>query len=127
MGPRLAIEVVDVARAGGAWRVRWRITAAGEALVLRGVAAPHGKFRAVEHAFDLALPPGASTEIALDVTCPEPPGSEVENAFLILTARSGDRDWRILARLRVRVGDDGTPRPVTERIDAQEVGFSGRG
>jgi hypothetical protein len=47
--------------------------------------------------------------------------------FLIVTAESDGRSWRILGRMRVRVGADGVPHPTTERIDAQEAGFSGPG
>lgn len=47
--------------------------------------------------------------------CTAAPGSEIENAFLILR---GD-PWRVFARLRVRVAADGTPAPVVERVDVQ--------
>ena len=65
-------------------------------------------------------------ELALDVRSSEPPGSEIENTFLILTAEGGDASWRILARMRVRVDRDGVPRPVVERVDVQEVPSGGQ-
>lgn len=126
--PRVAVEPLAVTRtAAGRWKVRWRITNEDEALHLIAIAAPHGRFRSPDHAIDVTLAAGSAFEPQLEITCVEPPGSEIENAFLIVTAESGAKTWRILARMRVRVGADGVPHPVTERIDAQEVGFSGQG
>ena len=106
-------------RSSEAWRITWRI--GGDARITR-VAAPHRKFHTDERDVDLTLP----STLALDVTCTEPPGTEVENTFLILTAESGGRMWRILARMRVRVDAEGVPRPAIERVNVQEVGFSGQ-
>jgi len=126
--PRVAIEPVAVTRgAPGTWKVRWRITNDGGPLHLTEIAAPHGRFRARDHAIDVDLPGGGSFEPQLAISCVEPAGQEIENAFLIVTAESDGRPWRILARMRIRVGADGVPHPTTERIDAQEVGFSGPG
>jgi hypothetical protein len=111
----------------GRWRVRWRITNEGDALHLVRIAAPHGRFRSADHAIDVALSAGGSFEPQLVIACAEPAGEEIENTFLILTAEAGDRTWRILTRMRVRVDGDGVPHPVTERIDVQEVGFGGPG
>jgi hypothetical protein len=117
-----------VTRAGaGRWRVRWRITNQCDALHLTQIAAPHGRFRSPDHAIDVVLAAGGSFEPQLEIACAEPASSEIENAFLILTAEADAKTWRILARMRVRVGADGVPHPVTERIDVQEVGFSGQG
>jgi len=107
--------------------VSWRITNDGEPLQLVGISAPHGKFRSRDHAIDVALGPGASFEPRLEIACSEPAGSEIENTFLIVTAQAEAKTWRILARMRVRVTADGVPHPVTERVDMQEVGFSGQG
>jgi hypothetical protein len=113
--------------APGTWKIRWRITNDGDALHLTQIAAPHGKFRSPDHAIDVALAAGERFEPQLEIACAEPPGSEIENTFLIFTAEVDEKTWRILARMRVRVGSDGVPHPVTERIDVQEVGFSGQG
>lgn len=127
MAPRLAVEPLAVTRAAeGSWKVRWRITNEGDPLHLTAIAAPHGKFRSRDHDIDVALAAGGSFEPQLEIASAEPAGSEIENTFLILTAEMGPKTWRILARMRVRVGSDGVPHPVTERIDAQEVGFSGQ-
>jgi hypothetical protein len=107
--------------------VRWRVTNEGEPLHLTAIAAPHGKFRSRDHAIDVALGSGGSFEPQLEIACAEPAASEIENTFLIITAEAAAKPWLILARMRVRVGADGVPHPVTERIDVQEVGVSGRG
>ncbi len=111
-----------MARAGDAWRMRWRVTS-DPPLRLTHVAAPHGKFRAADADIDLATP----TELALDVVTTDPPRTDIENTFLILTAEADERSWRILARMRVRIDDGGVPRPVLKRIDVQEVEPGGPG
>ncbi|MGH7835396.1 MAG: hypothetical protein ACREQK_17270 [Candidatus Binatia bacterium] len=58
------------------------------------------------------------------VKCEEPPGTVVENAFLILRVNWSKAPWLILARLRVSVDDNGAPQSVTEAITAQPVGFA---
>lgn len=128
MPPRVAVEPLAVTRASpGKWKVRWRVTNDGESLHLTAIAAPHGKFRSLDHAIDVTLAAGARFEPQLEISCAEPPGSEIENTFLIITAEAAAKTWRILARMRVRVTADGVPHPVTERVDVQEVGFSGQG
>ena len=115
------ITIVDVARAGDAWQVRWRITS--ETTVrLTHAAAPHGNFRAADATLDLETP----TDLVLEVVSSAPPLNDIENAFLILTAEDGARAWRILARMRVRLDSAGVPHPTIERVDVQEVGFSGQ-
>ena len=39
----------------------------------------------------------------------EPPGTVVENPFLIVRVRERDTEWRVLARVRVTAGHDGEP------------------
>ena len=113
--------MVDVARAASAWRLRWRITS-DVPLRLTHAAVPHSKLRADDRDIDLATP----AELALEVASTETPGTEIENTFLILTAEGAAASWRILARMRIRVDGDGMPRPAVERVDVQEVGFSGQ-
>ena len=122
------IEPLAVTRSGpGQWKVRWRLTNQGDAIHLRTIAAPHGKFRSADHEIDVALAAGGTFEPQLEVASAEPAGAEIENTFLIVTAEADAKTWRILARIKVRVGADGVPRPATERIDVQEVGFGGQG
>lgn len=128
MAPRLVVEPASVTRAApGRWKIRWKITNEGGAVHLSQIAAPHGQFRSADFAIDVDLPTGGSFEPQLEISCAEPAGQEIENTFLILTGEAGEKTWRILARMRVRVDAGGVPHPVTERIDAQEVGFSGQG
>ena len=127
--PRVTVEPIAVTRgAPDSWKVRWRITNEGdEALHLTKIAAPHGKFRSPDHAIDVGLSAGGSFEPQLVIASAEPAGAEIENTFLIVTAETGAKAWRILARMRVRVDADGVPHAMTERIDVQEVDFSGYG
>jgi hypothetical protein len=126
--PRVAVDPLAVTRAGpGVWKVRWRITNEGEPLRLTAIGAPHGKFRSRDHAIDVTLAAGGSFDPQLQIACAEPPGSEIENTLLIVTAEAAPKAWRILARMRVRVTADGVPHPMTERVDVQEVGSDGRG
>jgi len=111
----------------GKWKVRWRITNEGEPLHLTAIAAPHGKFRSLDHDIDVSLPARGTFEPQLEIASAEPAGAEIENTFLIVTAEAEAKAWRILARMRVRVDEHGVPHPATERIDVQEVGFSGPG
>jgi hypothetical protein len=128
VAPRLTVEPASVTRAApGRWKVRWKITNDGDPVNLSAIAAPHGQFRSADFAIDVALPAGGSFEPQLEIACAAPASEEIENTFLILTARAGEQTWRILARMRVRVDGGGVPHPVTERIDVQEVGFSGPG
>src|SRR6266542_1995923 len=123
MPPRVTARGSTATRATpGTWKVRWRVTNEGEPLHLIGIAAPHGKFRSPDHAIDVQLDARATFEPQLEIACGEPPGTEIENTFLIITAQAGATTWRILARMRVRVDRDGVPHPATERIDVQEVG-----
>ena len=128
--PRVTLDPLHTARATGdaTWRVSWRLANHGPSeLRIARVSAPHGRFRAADRDWPVVLARGASTELALEIRCDAQPGSEIENAFVIVTADHEGATWRILARLRVREDAAGVPRPVTERIDVQEVGFSGRG
>jgi hypothetical protein len=128
VAPRLIVEPASVTRAApDRWKVRWKITNEGDAVHLSQIAAPHGRFRSGDFAIDVALPAGGSFEPQLEIASSEAAGTEIENTFLILTAEADGKAWRILARMRVRVDAGGVPHPVTERIDVQEVGFSGHG
>ncbi len=124
--PRVHVDVVDVQPAGDLWRTTWLVGNDGDCdLTLTGARTPHGRYRAEPRALDLRLAGDEANAIELDVRA-DVDGGEIENAFLILTLRSAGGEWRILARLRVRI-DGGVPWPFVERIDLQEVGFSGSG
>jgi len=63
--------------------------------------------------------------VALVVDVNGTPGSEIENAFVILMIERGEERWRILARVRVPLDGAGRPQPRVETMTTQRVGFSG--
>lgn len=71
--------------------------------------------------------PSYGADLDALVACNGAQGEVVENAFLIVTVEWRQTRWRILARMTVRFGPDGAPRTATERVTAQQVGFSGVG
>ncbi len=109
------------------WVVAWNIQNAGDQpLQILNAQCPHGRFRAgrVELADYPELMPGKSTRLELAVTCKEPPGTVVENTFLILQAKWRNQLWRILTRLTMTFDQQGAPNGFTEVITTQSVGFS---
>ena len=83
---------------------------------------PHGRFRG-----DGRLPvsgqigPGATQELEFAVTAEEPPGTIVENAFLILRVRVAGAAWRVFIRLRIEFDLAARPTPVVEAITTQSL------
>lgn len=69
---------------------------------------PHSQFRTPETKVDREIAPGKATDVALPVRFRESPGAIVENPFLILRFRE-DRDWLVLARVRITAGSRGEP------------------
>jgi hypothetical protein len=113
--------------APGTWRATWRIENLGDRpLEIIAARCPHGKFRSGEKQFTPAILIGSkqAKRIDCEVRCDEPAGAEVENAFLLLRALWGEKPWLILARLRVRVNNEGVPETDAELITSQPVGFS---
>ena len=130
VGPWLGVEQAGV-RAGdsqGQWFAAWRVEnrSLGPVLLLNGWL-PHAQFRGEEQAFDGqgTLAPGEKTSVELAVRCQEPPGTEFSNGFLIMQVTWKEEPWRVLARLRVVVGDDGTPSQEVVAVTTQPIGFSG--
>lgn len=128
--PNIAVEAIhctsDVNR--GYWSCSWRIQSlSGRSMKLVSVRLPHGQFRSEEREFNpsLELRPGASARVEISVLCDGEPGTVIENAFLILLCEWQAERWRIFARLRVTVNQQGEPAPATELITTQKVGFSG--
>lgn len=110
----------------GEWLVAWRIENRGEeTLQLLSGRLPHSRFRCEERELGAvpALRPNESARLEFPVRCAEPPGTIVENGFLILTVLWREEPWRILARLRVSMDREG-PQTATELITTQRVGFS---
>jgi len=130
-GPRLLIEA-DSCRATivrGQWLVAWRVQNLGQApCAVLSTWLPHDQFFSRQKTLDapLWLLPGESTRLELPVTCHEPPGSVVDNAYLILRLLWLEQPWRAFARHRVVLDDSGTPQHVCQVVSVQRVGFSAR-
>jgi hypothetical protein len=132
-GPKIAVEGTSRGRGTGSdhWLFGWSIqNLSPQALALLAARLPHGKFRSQgERAFHppLELGTGERAQIETAVFCDEPPGSVIENAFLILSAEWQKREWRLFVRLRVTVNEQGQPQSLTEMVTTQEAGFSDLG
>jgi len=114
----------------GQWVFGWDVRNVGQApLTLLQAWQPHGHFRGPRTGLTAhpEIPPGATGRVDLPVACDEPPGTVVENAFLILNAEWRRDAWRILARLRITADASGAPDPTTEDISVQRIGFSREG
>jgi hypothetical protein len=124
--PRVSIRRIDVQPAGAPdrWRVCWLLQneadEAPDTLRLESAWVPHGRFRGPGRVpLRLPVPPGAAATIELDVRAAEPPGTAVDNAFLILAVRYRRRAWRIFVRMRIEF--DTQPRPRCELVTTQAI------
>ena len=128
MGPQVAVQQPSAKRvATGAWATEWEIRNLGDRpLTILAARFPHGKFHweEIELMPVVKLEPEEARKLDLEVRCGESPGTEVENAFLILRVLWQEKPWLILVRVRVRVNEDGAPTATTELITARRVGFS---
>jgi hypothetical protein len=129
IGPR--VRVGQASRRAGAvpdrWLVAWQVRNLGQhPLRLLAARLPHGRFRGEERELDPApyLLPDGRTQLEFPVACGGPPGTVVENAFLIFRVLWRDEPWRIFARLRVVFDEQGGPQATTEVVTVQRVGFS---
>jgi hypothetical protein len=124
--PPVRIALASVAPDGSAqdhWLVTWLVVnASGGPLVIEDAWVPHGRFRGEGHVrLAATVAPGATERLALRVRCMEPPGTVVNNAFLILRTSIG----RIFARMRIEVSD--MPAPVIEAVTMQSLESDGDG
>ena len=133
-GPEPQIAVEPASRrpgmAPGEWLFGWEVTNLGsEPLEIQGAWLPHGRFRGDRHELGPApaLAAGRSARVQFAVRCAEPPGTVVENAFLILNVGWRAEPWRIFVRLRIMFDEDGVPDNTVEAITLQQVGFSQAG
>ena len=121
--PVLRLESRDAIRVNGSWRVRWRVTNVGaEHVRLVAVRAPHSRFRADPIDLNIVVVDNVGVEQTLRVEAA--PGEEIENAFVIFVVVKERETWRVLFRVRVHVGDDGTPAPLVEAMSTHRVGFA---
>ncbi len=127
--PHVVVDQLSRVRAPSPdqWLVAWQIQNLGQGtLKILSARLPHSRFRCEERELDviLMLRPKESGRLELPVKCAEPPGTIVENAFLILRVLWSEEPWRILARLRVSINEEGAPETTTELVTTQPVGFS---
>jgi len=130
-GPNLRIEAVSCRSAGklGQWIASWRIqNLEHQPAEVLSVWLPHDKFTSERRNFDPPLHLLGMETLALElpVACQEPPGSVVENAFVILQLLWMGRSWRVFARHVVTVDDAGAPQHLCQSVTVQPMGFSPR-
>jgi hypothetical protein len=124
--PAVRLEPIGAAkRDGPGWRTTWRLVNT-EATSVRVIAAiaPHSKFRG-ENALGRDVAGKGTTQFSLVTLVDGRPGSEIENAFVIVLIQRADDRWRMLVRLRVPLDQTGKPQPRVEAMTMQRVGFSG--
>ena len=129
-GPNIAIDAIHCTSDGnpGYWSCSWRIkNLTGQPMKFFAARLPHGQFKGQEQEFKplLEVAPESGARLETSVLCDGQPGAVIENAFLILACEWQAERWRIFARLRVTINQQGEPAPVTELITTQRVGFSG--
>ncbi len=86
--------------------------------------APHSQFRSDEIKLGLDVPAGATATFPLVVRVTGAPGTEIENAFVIVVVSRRREHWRVLARIRVSIDEVGTPKPQLESTTTGRVGFA---
>lgn len=121
--PALRLELRDVTRMNSTWHVRWRVTNdGGEHVRLAAVRAPHSRFRSDPVDLNTVVADTATVEHSVRVEAA--PGEDVENAFVIFVVVHGRETWRVLFRVRIHLGADGSPTIAVESSTAHPVGFS---
>jgi hypothetical protein len=116
----ISLELADVARAGAMWRTTWRVRSDdGRKRTLISAHAPHVRFRSEPTA--IGRPLTRDLEFALDVRTDSAPGPLDTNPFLILVVRDENATWRLLYRLSVTIGGDGTPHATVGPVTAQRA------
>jgi len=131
-GPRFLIEAASsrATAVRGQWLVAWRIQNLGQGSIeVLSTWLPHDAFSSNQRTTNppLRLLPRESTLLELHVACHEPPGSVVDNAFMILRVLWRAHPWRVFVRHRVVVDDTGAPQHVCQAVSVQPVGFSASG
>jgi hypothetical protein len=117
----ISLELARVARAGAMWRTTWRVRSDDERKrTLVSAHAPHVRFRSEPTA--IGRPLTADLEFALDINTDGAPGPLDTNPFLILVVRDDEATWRLLYRLTVSIGDDGTPHAAVGPVTTQRAG-----
>lgn len=100
----------------GVWQASWRLRAVDEPVQVLEAWLPHDHFNRERWRFNPPLMV-EDTVLEAEVSCEDPAGTVIENAFLIL--RTPDR--RVFARLTVLIDGDGVPRQRCDAVTVQEV------
>jgi hypothetical protein len=129
IGPKVHVEQAsrNPGSLPGNWLVAWNIENTGQGPIeIEGGRLPHSQFRAEERELSPRpiVSPGESARLEFEVACDAGPSMTVENAFLILRVNWSKEPWRILARMRVVLDEESTPRATTEMVTTQRIGFS---
>src|SRR5262245_8068906 len=100
IGPQVRVEQVSqhLEPASDRWLVAWHIQNLGQQpLQFLAVRLPHSLFRSAERELTSMpeLLPGEHAQLECSVTCGEPPGTVMENAFLILRVLWLENPWRV--------------------------------
>lgn len=127
--PDLRIEADACRPTGtpGGWTASWRVQNRGaQPLELLAAWLPHDRFFGARRVFEPPMELLASERAGLElpVVCPEPLGSVVENAFVILELRCQQRLWRAFARHLITRDEAGGLQHLCQAITFQPVGFS---
>jgi len=126
-GPDLVVGQEGAAGGQGPWDVTFRVGNRGtQPVELVQAWVPHPRFRAglLELADAGLLAAGASTRLRFSVAFDEPPGTDVENTFIILQTRWRGERWRVLTRMTATSGPAGAPTTRVETVTSHRVGFS---
>ena len=119
MEPHLRVTVESVQPAGARlWRIGWRVENVGPPMDIESAWVPHGRFRG-QGRVNFSPPRPLPLSLEILVHADEPPGSVVENTFLILRLSTG---WRVFVRMRVAFDADAVPHPIPELVTLQSVG-----
>lgn len=127
--PQIQLTQTAAVRNGELWNICWRVKNTGsKRLRIATARLPHGQFKSAGSRFDplMTLEPNEEACFDSSVWCDKGRGIITENAFVIFETVWLDEPWRIFARVRVAVNDDGKPQTKTELITAQKAGFSRR-
>jgi hypothetical protein len=116
---RIEVEKTQPGSAKGQWRVTWSVLNSGsDPLALQDAWVPHGRFQGDGHVtLNTLVQPGQTTSLELTVSASEPPGTTVENAYLILRTPA----WRLFARMRIEFDTYGFPHPIVEALTTQSI------
>ena len=129
IGPSVRVDQAARSRGlgPGHWIIAWNIqNLSREPLQILSGRLPHSRFRSEERGLSPIpkLLPNESAQLEFSVACSEPPGTVVENAFLILRVLWLEEPWWLFGRLRVTFDELGGPQSITEVITTHRIGFS---